>query len=79
VRDRRPSLAVSRCPVAFMIRFLPAFVAAFFGRAIPPLSFEMINAGSGVQPDDRIVGTMLLGFSFGLVSVGGFGRSRSLW
>jgi len=72
-------LTVSRCSVAFTIRFLATFIAAFFGRAIPPLSFEMINAGSSVQPDNRIVGTMLLGFSFGLVSVGGFGRSRSLW
>jgi hypothetical protein len=65
-------LAVSRCSVAFTIRFLPAFITTVSGSAIPPLSLEMINAGSGVQPYDRVFGAILLGFMFSLELVGAF-------
>jgi hypothetical protein len=64
--------------VAFAICFFTVFIAAFFGRAVPSLPFEVIDGGSPIQPNDRIVGAMLLGFSLRLTSVSRFGRSAAL-
>jgi len=53
--------------VALAICFFTVFIAAFFGRAVPSLPFEVIDGGSPIQPNDRIVGAILLGFAFRLV------------
>src|SRR6266851_2716609 len=56
------SLRASRCSHPRLVSLVPAEIRATLGRAVPALASVMIGPGRRVEPDNQIVGAMLLSF-----------------